>query len=142
MTDFFPIYSPDSMKEPSEYLVFGGFQRLVRDFASTLRMVTPTPPSKWQGLSRYKTEAQRREAGELAHDVEYAKITTLVETPLLEVIYHVDNPGEVPPDPRPIDESANEKVDIGNGDLSPEWAVELVMHGGSITYGPWADRQR
>jgi hypothetical protein len=88
------------------------------------------------------TEAQRREAGELSHDVEYAKVTTLLDTPLLELIYHVDNPGEVPPDPRPIDDSANEKVDVGNGDLSPEWVIEVIMHGGSITYGPWADRQR
>ena len=32
--------------------------------------------------------------------------------------------------------------DIGNGDLPPEWGLDLVFRGGTITYGPWADRQR
>ena len=32
--------------------------------------------------------------------------------------------------------------DIGNGDLPPEWGIDLVVRGGFIRYGPWADRQR
>ncbi|KXS18557.1 hypothetical protein M427DRAFT_86251, partial [Gonapodya prolifera JEL478] len=32
--------------------------------------------------------------------------------------------------------------DFGNGDLSPEWGVELVFKDASVHYGPWTDRQR
>ncbi|CAG8645156.1 2250_t:CDS:10, partial [Gigaspora margarita] len=35
-----------------------------------------------------------------------------------------------------------EEVDIGNGDLSPEWGVDLTFTQAQINYGPWADRQR
>ncbi len=31
---------------------------------------------------------------------------------------------------------------IGNGDVGPEWGIDLVVKGGFIRYGPWADRQR
>lgn len=39
-------------------------------------------------------------------------------------------------------EESIEFLDIGNGDLPPEWTIEAAMYGGSIHYGPWADRQR
>lgn len=42
-----------------------------------------------------------------------------------------------------MDEFAGlESYDVGNGDLAPEWGVELSVKGGNIVYGPWADRQR
>lgn len=88
------------------------------------------------------TDAQRREAGELTHDVEYAKVTAILDTPVLDVIYFVDVPGPVPEDARSLGGGGRGAIDVGNGDLPPEWGVELIMHGGSIIYGPWADRQR
>lgn len=33
-------------------------------------------------------------------------------------------------------------MDVGNGDLAPEWGIDLVIHGGQVNYGPWTDRQR
>lgn len=33
-------------------------------------------------------------------------------------------------------------LDIGNGDLPPEWGVDAVIHGAALSYGPWSDRQR
>ena len=45
--------------------------------------------------------------------------------------------GKVPPPSFP-----DESNGIGNGDLAPEWTVELEVEGGVINYGPWADRQR
>jgi len=36
----------------------------------------------------------------------------------------------------------SKEIDIGNGDLSPEWGVDLVFTGVHLDYGPWADRQR
>lgn len=42
-----------------------------------------------------------------------------------------------------MDASAGlEKCDVGNGDLAPEWGVDLSIKGGILSYGPWADRQR
>ena len=48
--------------------------------------------------------------------------------------------GKVPPSLSLLDESNG--IDVGNGDLAPEWTVELEVEGGVINYGPWADRQR
>ncbi|KAG9008371.1 hypothetical protein FRB90_008947, partial [Tulasnella sp. 427] len=110
-------------------------------YGHILRKATPKPAPKWKGLARYMTDAQRREAGELTHDVEYAKVTTIIDTPCLDVVYFVDVPGPVPEDARSLG-GGKGPIDVGNGDLPPEWGVDLVMHGGSIIYGPWTDRQR
>jgi hypothetical protein len=58
---------------------------------------------------------------------------------VFELSYYTDVVGVVPVDPRPAD---HEEHDIGNGDVSPEWGLDLVVHGGFLRYGPWADRQR
>ena len=50
------------------------------------------------------------------------------------------NPGLVPTGARRLD--GIEIVDIGNGDVAPQWGVELYVYGGTINYGPWADRER
>lgn len=49
-------------------------------------------------------------------------------------------PGLVPSGARRLD--GIEMVDIGNGDVAPQWGVELYVYGGTINYGPWADRER
>jgi hypothetical protein len=49
-------------------------------------------------------------------------------------------PGLVPTDARRLDGIGI--VDIGNGDVAPQWGVELYVYGGTINYGPWADRER
>ncbi|CAI2166467.1 8487_t:CDS:10 [Funneliformis geosporum] len=71
---------------------------------------------------------------------EYAKVSTILTCPLLEMTYYADVVGKVPRNPIPITDS--EEIDIGNGDLSPEWGVDLVFTGVQLDYGPWADRQR
>ncbi|KIO30015.1 hypothetical protein M407DRAFT_20877 [Tulasnella calospora MUT 4182] len=133
-----PLDPPGSWR----FLRFGSFRRLVRAYGGIIRKSTPKPAPKWKGLARYMTDAQRREAGELTHDVEYAKVTTIVDTPVLDVVYFADVPGPVPEGARSLGGGARGVIDVGNGDLPPEWGVELVMHGGSIIYGPWTDRQR
>lgn len=93
----------------------------------------------WAGLPRYQATAP----GDLPHRVEYAKVTTLLATPELEMTYYCDTAGRVPLIPKVVTGFVGlETSDIGNGDLSPEWGVDLVIRGGTITYGPWADRQR
>jgi hypothetical protein len=120
------------------------------------RTEKPTPPpAKWTGLGTFMTEAERQqqkreeaeEAKRLAekrrYEVgpEYAQDGNLLATPKLEVTYYVDVAGRVPEDPLSM-EGTDELVDIGNGDVAPQWGVDLVMHGGTIVYGPWADRRR
>ncbi|KAH9083360.1 hypothetical protein EDB83DRAFT_2538792 [Lactarius deliciosus] len=70
---------------------------------------------------------------------EYAIQRRVLEAPILELSYYADAVGIVPAKQRPVD---NEGCDIGNGDVSPEWGFDLVVHGGILRYGPWADRQR
>ncbi|KAI5121559.1 hypothetical protein M0805_000740 [Coniferiporia weirii] len=84
--------------------------------------------------------------------LEYAVDRRLLETPLLELTYYADVAGFVPEKPVVNNNPAGqtsvttardiEHMDIGNGDLPPEWGIELVVQGGAIHYGPWADRQR
>lgn len=72
---------------------------------------------------------------------EYAVERKILETPLLELCYYADVVGFVPQSP--IREAAQlDPFDIGNGDVGPEWGVDIVLHSGFLRYGPWADRQR
>lgn len=139
----FDVPSPEVMYGPIyRFLRFATFRQIAKTYLSLIDKPTRKKPPKWRGLARYMTDAQRREAGELTHEVEYAKVATLLDTPSMDVTYYVDVPGLVPVDPRSISGVSGETVDIGNGDLAPEWGVEIALHGGSATYGPWADRQR
>ena len=70
---------------------------------------------------------------------EYAIQRRVLEAPTLELSYYADAVGVVPVKQCPVD---NQGCDIGNGDVSPEWGFDLVVHGGVLRYGPWADRQR
>lgn len=113
---------------------------------------TPSPKWSWQGLPRYQSNSTDEDSGDpstslpnsaASHRLEYGKVTTLLTSPELEMTYYVDTVGKVPKVPRLLTGFAGlETCDVGNGDLSPEWGVDLVIKGGSITYGPWADRQR
>lgn len=127
---------------PHGFLRFSIFRRIARYHYDLIDKATRKAPPKWKGLARYMTDAQRREAGELTHDVEYAKVNTVLDTPRLDVTYYVDVPGLIPDEPRSIGGLGRETVDIGNGDLAPEWGVELAVYGGNVAYGPWTDRQR
>jgi protein CSF1 len=31
---------------------------------------------------------------------------------------------------------------VGNGDLAPQYGIDIALQGGTARYGPWADRQR
>lgn len=47
------------------------------------------------------------------------------------------------PAPWPSDaELVDETDELGNVEPPPEYGVDIVIHGGFIKYGPWADRQR
>ncbi|KAK4051737.1 Macrophage colony-stimulating factor 1 receptor [Microbotryomycetes sp. JL221] len=94
--------------------------------------------TNWTGLPRYQAPADGVQAALQLN--EYAKVTTLLITPELDLGYYCDVAGLVPVNS--TSSSASESVDIGNGDLSPEWGVDLTITGGVLLYGPWADKQR
>jgi hypothetical protein len=71
--------------------------------------------------------------------LEYAIESRILEAPLLELSYYADAVGEVP---EHTDYVNTESIDVGNGDISPEWGFDIIISGGFLRYGPWADRQR
>lgn len=122
---------------------------------SLARPPTPRPPTRgkddqtWTGLPRYSTHIEDDQIDnnysstdpllQPTDVAEYAKVTTVLDSSELELRFYYDEPGCVPPleDQLPSDE-----IHLGNGDLSPEWGMDIEVTGGTITYGPWADRQR
>ncbi|KAG0707320.1 hypothetical protein DFH29DRAFT_995117 [Suillus ampliporus] len=73
--------------------------------------------------------------------LEYAIERRIIEAPILELSYYTDVVGDVSDVQGPRGMGL-ESYDIGNGDLPPEWGVDLVIRNGTLRYGPWADRQR
>ncbi|EJD02702.1 uncharacterized protein FOMMEDRAFT_146573 [Fomitiporia mediterranea MF3/22] len=121
------------------------------------------PFFKSRGRYYVKPDKERKKKGkkdseEMSHvgadfsALEYAIERKLLETPTLELLYYADVAGPVPSEPiGNLDRDSHgglknpkgiEFMDIGNADLPPEWGVDVVVHGGSFRYGPWADRQR
>jgi hypothetical protein len=94
----------------------------------------------------------RRKAHEILDDetpvgadfttLEYAIERKILEAPVLELSYYADVVGSVPADNAHHAPVTNDPFDIGNGDLPPEWGIDLVIRNGILRYGPWADRQR
>ncbi len=96
----------------------------------------------WQGLSRYLND---RDADEKTRwsSVEYAALNTIVESPAAAVVVYWDAVGRVAADGSGSDgpETAGKSTNI-NGADPPAWGIKLSIKGGSINYGPWADRHR
>ncbi|OOF99473.1 hypothetical protein ASPCADRAFT_137976 [Aspergillus carbonarius ITEM 5010] len=95
--------------------------------------------TRWVGLSRYLDESSQDDHEEW-NPIEYARFSTLVDSPSMTVAYYWDIPGCVKPSssspaPPPT------PPDI-NGAPPPEWGIDVKIDGGAINYGPWADRER
>lgn len=97
----------------------------------------------WQGLTRYLDDLERNEHLRWAA-VEYAAVNTVLDTPEATITIYWDTPGLVTPQRPGTVEKRSEPQgnrDI-NGDDPPAWGINLSIKGGSINYGPWADRHR
>ena len=97
--------------------------------------------NRWLGLTRYLDDDDDLIEQERWKATEYGAFPTIVDSPEISMSIHWDVPGLVPPlestrNPPPVFET-----DI-NGDAPPDWGIELKIRGGTINYGPWADRQR
>lgn len=105
---------------------------------------TPNPRNprhdRWMGLARYLDENDEEEKSQF-EPAEYAVVTTILDSPEVGMTMYWDSPGNVPPNgPRAPSQGAYAN-DI-NGDAPPEWGIDLIIKGGTVNYGPWADRQR
>ncbi|KAJ5826308.1 hypothetical protein N7474_003446 [Penicillium riverlandense] len=124
------------------------FQTSVESFHASPRHVDSMPRSqaefpevRWVGLSRYLDEGGEDEH-EKWNSVEYGRFSTIIDSPSLSMTYFWDIPGRVGQEQAaathcelPIDNDINRA-------LPPEWGVDVKVDGGSINYGPWADRER
>ncbi|KAL9087285.1 MAG: hypothetical protein Q9159_003705 [Coniocarpon cinnabarinum] len=97
---------------------------------------------RWLGLARYLDDTQRSDE-DAWKEIEYAKASTLADFQAVDFKFYWDVAG-----PRPklkATESDNgqatDTIDV-NGSQPPEYGMELFLHGGTIHYGPWADRHR
>jgi hypothetical protein len=130
-------------------LLFSNFVRLWRrlripDLFPIGRGTSGTPRSN-SGPSRSRRKSSLDEETPVGVDfsvLEYAVERKILEAPLLDLSYYMDVAGDVPAETIQIDSASAEPYDVGNGDLSPEWGVDIVIQGGFLRYGPWADRQR
>ncbi|KAI2794716.1 hypothetical protein POX_a01317 [Penicillium oxalicum] len=119
------------------------FQSSVESFASSARQAENLPRRKaqnldteWTGLSRYLDETNGDDH-EKWNSVEYGRYSTILESPGLHLTYFWDIPGRV--SSKPTDQGPTSNI---NNALPPEWGIDLKIDGGTINYGPWADRER
>lgn len=124
------------------------FQSSVESFHAQTHATTPprhrtgAPGDvRWVGLSRYLDDASKDDH-EKWTSVEYARFSTLLDTPAATVTYYWDIAGRV--GSRLVASKTSvckASMDV-NGSSPPEWGIDVKLEGGSINYGPWADRER
>ncbi|KAF4203071.1 hypothetical protein CNMCM8927_009143 [Aspergillus lentulus] len=95
----------------------------------------------WIGLSRYLDDSTQDDHEEW-HSVEYGRFSTLVDSPSMAISYYWDIPGCVVSHQDPGKMSTSAASSDINGAPPPEWGIDIKLDGGTINYGPWADRER
>ncbi|KAF7620732.1 putative fermentation associated protein [Aspergillus flavus] len=96
---------------------------------------------RWVGLSRYLDDTNQDDHEEW-NSVEYARFSTLLDSPSMTIAYYWDIPGCVKPQESPQEFPPREATPDINGAPPPEWGIDVKIEGGTINYGPWADRER
>ncbi|KAG9221064.1 hypothetical protein CCMSSC00406_0005497 [Pleurotus cornucopiae] len=129
--------------DPHWYASYHTFSKLLRQVR--LGKSLPTPNKKHEDdnhASRSKGKKSSDHPPVLDPNAEYAIERRILEAPVLELSYYADVVGEVPPLSERVEPVSVESIDIGNGGLSPQWGIDIIVRNGFIRYGPWADRQR
>ncbi len=95
--------------------------------------------SRWLGLSRYLDENDRDDH-EGWSNVEYARFSNIVDCPSVHLSLYWDVPGTVETDFY----STGRIIGDHNINLAkpPAYGLDLIVRGGNVDYGPWADRAR
>ncbi|KAK0641592.1 hypothetical protein B0T16DRAFT_333952 [Cercophora newfieldiana] len=97
--------------------------------------------SHWQGLSRYLYDDADDSKARWASS-EYAAVPTLLDSPEATLTIFWDVVAKVRDNSGSSEDKAPDATSNINGDEPPAWAITLSIKGGSVNYGPWADRQR
>ncbi|KAL2130955.1 hypothetical protein VTI74DRAFT_5718 [Chaetomium olivicolor] len=95
----------------------------------------------WQGLSRYLSDDAEDLKSRWASS-EYAAVPTLLDSPEASMTIFWDSVGRVVPLSTSVQEKIAGQAPNINGAEPPAWGINLSINGGSINYGPWADRYR
>ncbi|KAI9746228.1 MAG: hypothetical protein M1818_000909 [Claussenomyces sp. TS43310] len=121
------------------------FRSSVESFSSSLRdeqaaQAMNLDANQWQGLSRYLDESEQDDKARWS-SIEYATVSTIIDSPRASINYYWDIPGVVPSSSveRSTSHKSNNDTDE---DVPPAWGLDLSISGATINYGPWADRQR
>jgi hypothetical protein len=96
---------------------------------------------RWRGLARYLDDSVNDGHGEW-DGIEYAKTSLIADIPLVNLSFYWDVAGPVLSQ---VDNSMHMDPlhpDDINGSLPPEYGMDIQVYGGTINYGPWADRHR
>ncbi|KLU82665.1 hypothetical protein MAPG_01736 [Magnaporthiopsis poae ATCC 64411] len=112
--------------------------------ASGLGTAATTVPgsSHWQGLSRYLDDRDEDERTRWSA-IEYAAITTVVDSPEATLTLYWDAVSKVTSRPPYVHEKGARHTSTNiNGDDPPAWGISLAIRGGTVSYGPWTDRLR
>jgi hypothetical protein len=97
--------------------------------------------TRWVGLSRYLDDTSKDDHEEW-NSVEYARFSTILDSPSIAIAYFWDIPGCVKPRESPHESQFRKETSDINGAPPPEWGIDVKVEGGTINYGPWADRER
>ncbi|KAK1834352.1 protein CSF1 [Podospora conica] len=92
----------------------------------------------WQGLSRYLVDDQKA----LWASSEYAAVPTLLDSNEASLVIFWDVVSKVRPSSSPPSKENGATTANINGSDPPAWSINLSVKGGSVNYGPWADRLR
>ncbi|KAI1459338.1 hypothetical protein F4805DRAFT_77689 [Annulohypoxylon moriforme] len=97
--------------------------------------------NQWQGLSRYLNEDDEDDKLRWS-SVEYGCVNTVAESPEATLTILWDVPARVTPQSALHSSEGDNSLNFVNGTTAPAWAISLSLKGGTLHYGPWADRQR
>ncbi|KAH7031139.1 uncharacterized protein B0I36DRAFT_289015 [Microdochium trichocladiopsis] len=92
----------------------------------------------WQGLTRYLNDDEEDDKLRWA-SLEYAAVETIVDSPSATLTMFWDVPGKVLAPALDNIQSTTNRI---NSATPPAWAIRISINGGTINYGPWADRHR
>lgn len=98
--------------------------------------------TRWLGLTRYLDDDDDLAEQERWKAIEYARFPTILDSPKVAVNIYWDVPGVVLIPDRNLRPPCPKLPDDINGEVPPDWGVDVSIYGGYVRYGPWADRQR
>ncbi|PNY23236.1 Protein CSF1 [Tolypocladium capitatum] len=121
------------------------WRRSVESFSTDSRAALETGASQipgsihWQGLSRYLDDQYQDDKARWS-SVEYAAATTILDSPEATLVIYWDVVSRVTE--QACSNSHTGSSTNANGSEPPAWGMSLSVKGGTMNYGPWADRQR